>query len=98
MAMVDITELFNQRMKEELERDKSNFDERGQSIKLFAPGPTYVPYEILAEMSKPNETHRSKSYQQLHRMLREKMQRLLQTKNDVLSNTSNTSNTYPITQ
>ena len=60
------------------------FDYDGQKIKLFAPGPVYVPPEILAEMAKPNDTHRCKSYSQLHRMLREKIQRLLGTKNDVL--------------
>ncbi|MHA1869750.1 MAG: pyridoxal-phosphate-dependent aminotransferase family protein, partial [Promethearchaeota archaeon] len=55
-----------------------------QKIKLFTPGPVYVPDFILEEMAKPNDTHRSKPYSELHKMVKEKMQKLLHTQNDVL--------------
>ena len=61
-----------------------DFSDDGQSLKLFAPGPVQVPDFILAEMAKPNDTHRTTAYQQLHSQLRSKMQRLLHTQNDVL--------------
>lgn len=53
-------------------------------LKLFAPGPVQVPEILLLEMAKPNDTHRSKSYQKLHSELRSNLQKLLHTKNDVL--------------
>jgi predicted phosphoserine aminotransferase len=64
--------------------DFNKFDYAGQKIKLFTPGPVYVPDWILAEMAKANDTHRSKPYTELHAMVKAKMQQLLHTKNDVL--------------
>ena len=60
------------------------FDPEGQKIKLFTPGPVYVPDWVLKELVKPNDTHRSNPYRELHAQVKEKMQRLLHTKNDVL--------------
>lgn len=53
-------------------------------IKLFAPGPVYVPKKLLNEMSKPNDTHRCEAYKKLHCGVRKKLQTLLHTQNDVL--------------
>ena len=36
--------------------------EKGSQLKLFTPGPVYVPERILKEMAKPNDTHRSKPF------------------------------------
>ena len=41
-----------------------NTDE-GSKLKLFTPGPVHVPERILREMTKPNNTHRSKPYEEL---------------------------------
>lgn len=60
----------------------------GQAVKLFAPGPVQVPTFILQEMSKPNDLHRSKSYQELHSQTRSKLQRILHTENDIFFFTS----------
>ena len=62
--------------------------EKGSQIKLFTPGPVYVPERILAEMAKPNDTHRSKPYEEMHQIATEGLQKLLYTKNDCLIFTS----------
>jgi aspartate aminotransferase-like enzyme len=60
-----------------------NFDPDGQKIKLFTPGPVYVPNWVLAELAKPNDTHRSNPYRELHGLVKSKMQKLLHTNNEI---------------
>lgn len=60
---------------------ENGFDTR---IKLFTPGPVHVTPDVLAEMAKPCDTHRSKWYYELHKDCTSKLQRVLYTKNDVL--------------
>ncbi len=60
-----------------------DFDPEGQKIKLFAPGPTQFPDWILAELAKPNDTHRSKAYAQLHESVVKQMKILLNTNNEI---------------
>lgn len=64
--------------------DYNLHDPEGQKIKLFTPGPVQVPEWALAELSKPNDTHRSKGYAELHGLVKGKLQKLLHTKNDIL--------------
>jgi len=59
------------------------FDPEGQKIRLFTPGPAYVPDWILEELAKPNDTHRCTPYRELHALVKSKMQKLLHTKNDI---------------
>lgn len=54
------------------------------NIKLFTPGPVYCAPDVLAEMAKPCDTHRSKWYYDLHKDCTSKLQKVLYTKNDVL--------------
>src|SRR6056297_588147 len=51
---------------------------------LFTPGPVYVPDFVLEVMAKPNDTHRGNFYQKMHESIRENMQKLLKTKNEIL--------------
>lgn len=60
------------------------FNKEGCKLKLFTPGPVYVPERILKEMAKPNDTHRSKEYEYMHLTAKEGIQKLLYTKNDCL--------------
>jgi len=60
----------------------------GSKLKLFTPGPVYVPERILKELAKPNDTHRSKSYSEMHQLAVEGLKKLLYTKNDCLIFTS----------
>ncbi|MFX0139111.1 MAG: pyridoxal-phosphate-dependent aminotransferase family protein [Candidatus Hodarchaeota archaeon] len=62
--------------------------EKGSKLKLFTPGPVYVPERILKEISKPNDTHRSQPYSEMHQMATEGLQKLLYTKNECLIFTS----------
>jgi predicted phosphoserine aminotransferase len=62
--------------------------EKGSQIKLFTPGPVYVPERILAEMAKPNDTHRSKPYSEMHQLVEEGLKKLLYTSNTILISTS----------
>ena len=62
--------------------------EKGSQIKLFTPGPVYVPERILNEMAKPNDTHRSKPYSEMHQIAIEGLQKLLFTKNECFIFTS----------
>jgi predicted phosphoserine aminotransferase len=60
----------------------------GSKLKLFTPGPVYVPERILDELAKPNDTHRSKPYEEMHQLVVEGLQKLLYTKNECLIFTS----------
>ncbi len=62
--------------------------EKGSQIKLFTPGPVYVPERILIEMAKPNDTHRSKPYAEMHELVEEGLKKLLYTSNTILISTS----------
>lgn len=61
-----------------------HFNPDGIDYKLFTPGPVQVPDWILAEMGKANDTHRSLAYREMHAAIRENMQKILHTKNDIL--------------
>ena len=65
--------------------------ENGSSLNLFTPGPVHVPDRILKEMAKPNDTHRSKPYEEMHQLAIEGLQKLLYTKNKCLIFTSSAS-------
>ncbi|MFX0006875.1 MAG: pyridoxal-phosphate-dependent aminotransferase family protein [Promethearchaeota archaeon] len=62
--------------------------EKGSQLKLFTPGPVYVPERVLKEIAKPNDTHRSKPYSEMHQIATEGLQKLLYTKNECLIFTS----------
>ncbi len=62
--------------------------EKGSQLKLFTPGPVYVPKRVLKELAKPNDTHRSKPYSEMHQMTTEGLQKVLYTKNECLIFTS----------
>ena len=62
--------------------------EKGSQLKLFTPGPVHVPERILRELAKPNDTHRSKAYSEMHQMATEDLQKLLYTNNECLIFTS----------
>lgn len=65
--------------------------ENGSNLSLFTPGPVHVPDRILKEMAKPNDTHRSKPYEEMHQLVIEGLQKLLYTKNKCLIFTSSAS-------
>ncbi|MFX0070817.1 MAG: pyridoxal-phosphate-dependent aminotransferase family protein [Candidatus Hermodarchaeota archaeon] len=66
-----------------------HFDkEQGSKLKLFTPGPVYVPERVLEEMAKPNDTHRSSPYGEMHQLAREGLQKLLYTNNECFIFTS----------
>ncbi|MFW9772322.1 MAG: pyridoxal-phosphate-dependent aminotransferase family protein [Promethearchaeota archaeon] len=62
--------------------------EKGSQLKLFTPGPVYVPDRILKEMAKPNDTHRSQPYFDMHQKAIENLKKILYTKNECLISTS----------
>jgi aspartate aminotransferase-like enzyme len=62
--------------------------EKGSQLKLFTPGPVYVPERVLKEIAKPNDTHRSQAYSEMHQIATEGLQKLLFTKNECLIFTS----------
>ncbi|NVM34632.1 MAG: alanine--glyoxylate aminotransferase family protein [Candidatus Lokiarchaeota archaeon] len=62
--------------------------EKGSQLKLFTPGPVHVPERVLKEMAKPNDTHRSKAYSEMHKMATDGLQKLLFTNNECLIFTS----------
>ncbi|MBD3255770.1 MAG: aminotransferase class V-fold PLP-dependent enzyme [Candidatus Lokiarchaeota archaeon] len=62
--------------------------EDGSKLKLFTPGPVQVPDRVLKELAKPNDTHRSKPYEQMHQKAVEGLQKILYTKNDCFIFTS----------
>jgi aspartate aminotransferase-like enzyme len=53
--------------------------------RLFTPGPTDVPPEVLAEMARPMIHHRTAQFREIFAGATEGLQRILQTKNDVLT-------------
>ena len=53
--------------------------------RLFTPGPTDVPPEILVEMAKPIFHHRTERFQQMFGQVNEGLKKLLVTGNDVLT-------------
>ncbi|MHA2038075.1 MAG: pyridoxal-phosphate-dependent aminotransferase family protein [Promethearchaeota archaeon] len=65
--------------------------ENGSNLNLFTPGPVHVPDRILKEMAKPNDTHRSKPYEEMHQLAIEGLQKLLFTENNCLIFTSSAS-------
>ena len=62
--------------------------EKGSKLTLFTPGPVHVPERVLKEIAKPNDTHRSKPYSEMHQMATEGLKKLLYTKNECLIFTS----------
>ena len=51
-----------------------------KKLRLFTPGPTMVPEDVLLEMARPMEHHRTGWYRELHKELHENLQYLFQTK------------------
>ncbi len=62
--------------------------EKGSQLKLFTPGPVHVPERILKEMAKPNDTHRSEPYSEMHQLVEEGLKKVLYTTNKCLIFTS----------
>ena len=54
-------------------------------MRLFTPGPTSVPEEVLLEMARPVFHHRTQQYKDLFADVNEKLKYLFQTKNPVLT-------------
>src|ERR1700735_2392648 len=54
-------------------------------MRLFTPGPTSVPEEVLLEMAKPVFHHRTQQYKDLFAKVNEGLKYVYQTKNPVLS-------------
>ena len=54
-------------------------------IRLFTPGPTSVPEEILLEMAQPIFHHRTSQYRDLLKQVTEGLQYVFRTSNDVLT-------------
>jgi predicted phosphoserine aminotransferase len=59
-------------------------DAEGSKLKLFTPGPVWVPERVLKEMAKPNDTHRSRFIEDLIGSIKDGMKKIMFTKNDVL--------------
>ncbi len=53
-------------------------------IRLFTPGPCAVPEEVLLEMARPFEHHRTDWFKGFMKAATEKLQVVMQTKNDVI--------------
>lgn len=69
-----------------------HFDkEEGSKLKLFTPGPVDVSEQVLQELSKPNDTHRSTSYEEMHESVIGGLKELLFTKNNCFIFTSSAS-------
>ena len=62
--------------------------EKGSQTKLFTPGPINIPERILKEMAKPNDTHRSKPYAEMHQLVEEGLKKIMYTSNTCLLSTS----------
>ena len=54
-------------------------------MRLFTPGPTSVPEEVLLEMAKPVFHHRTQQYKDLFAKVNEGLKYVYQTKNPVLT-------------
>jgi|SRR5271157_1472236 len=63
-------------------------DKDGCTLKLFTPGPVWVPERVLKELAKPNDTHRSKFIEDLTKSIKEGLKQVMSTNNDVLLFTS----------
>ncbi|MCH7840841.1 MAG: alanine--glyoxylate aminotransferase family protein, partial [Planctomycetes bacterium] len=50
-----------------------------QKLRLFTPGPTMVPEDVLLEMARPMEHHRTAWYRDLHKELCELLRYVFQT-------------------
>ncbi|MFX0028030.1 MAG: pyridoxal-phosphate-dependent aminotransferase family protein [Candidatus Hermodarchaeota archaeon] len=61
---------------------------KGSQLTLFTPGPVHVPERVLKELAKPNDTHRSTAYSEMHQIATEGLQKLLYTSNECLIFTS----------
>lgn len=59
-----------------------------RKTRLYTPGPTPVPEEVLLQIARPMEHHRTKEYQELLSKVTEDLKYVFQTKNDVLTFTS----------
>jgi aspartate aminotransferase-like enzyme len=55
-----------------------------KKIRLFTPGPCAVPEEVLIEMARPFHHHRTDWFKGIMKEATEKLQQVLQTRNDVL--------------
>jgi aspartate aminotransferase-like enzyme len=55
-----------------------------KKIRLYTPGPCAVPEEVLLEMARPFEHHRTDWFKGYMKQCREKLREVLQTKNEVL--------------
>jgi len=55
-----------------------------KKIRLFTPGPCAVPEEVLLEMARPFEHHRTDWFRGLMRDATAKLKQLMCTENDVL--------------
>jgi len=53
--------------------------------RLFTPGPTDVPPEVLVEMAKPIFHHRTQRFKDLFASVNEGLKKVLMTKNDILT-------------
>jgi len=53
--------------------------------RLFTPGPTDVPPEVLVEMAKPIFHHRTERFKEMFKQVNEGLKKLLMTDNDVLT-------------
>ncbi|MGD2111347.1 MAG: alanine--glyoxylate aminotransferase family protein, partial [Phycisphaerae bacterium] len=51
-----------------------------KKIRIFTPGPTMVPEDVMLEMARPIEHHRTAWYRELHKELYELLQYVFQTK------------------
>jgi aspartate aminotransferase-like enzyme len=68
---------------------KVHFDkEKGCQVKLFTPGPVQVPERVLKDLAKPNDTHRSNPYSEMHQLAVEGLKKVMFTKNECLLFTS----------
>lgn len=65
-----------------------HIDKDGCPLKLFTPGPVWVPERVLREMAKPNDTHRSKFIEDLTSSIKDGLKQVLYTSNDILLFTS----------
>jgi aspartate aminotransferase-like enzyme len=55
-----------------------------KKIRLFTPGPCAVPEEVLVEMARPFEHHRTPWFKDFMAQCQEKLKQVLQTKNEVV--------------
>ncbi len=55
-----------------------------KKIRLFTPGPCAVPEDVLIEMARPFEHHRTPWFKDFMKQCQTKLQEVLQTKNEVL--------------